>query len=90
MLFPETQEDGVLWHFGNEVHGAWMGIRNSSSNPILRVRAGGGGAITSDSNNSDIAYVDVTDFPQDGAVHTVVVEIGVAPLKVHLPRSRLA
>lgn len=88
LVFPVTPQDGVIWHFGDDLYGAWMGIRNSSSIPILRVRAGGGGLISRDSNNSDIAYVDVMNFPRDGGVHDIVVEIGLAPLKVHPPLSR--
>ena len=59
-----------------------MGLRNSTSNPTLRVRAGGGGVITQSSNKSDTAFLDISDFPRDGASHTVVVEIFTSPLQV--------
>jgi hypothetical protein len=59
-----------------------MGLRNSTSGPSLRVRVGSGDAITQSSNSSDKAYIDISDFPRDGASHKVVVEIFPSPLQV--------
>ena len=59
-----------------------MGLRNSTSGPSLRVRVGSGGAIMPSSNLSDKAYIDISDFPRDGASHKVVVEIFPSPLQV--------
>ena len=83
VVFPSTPQDALLWHFGDSIAGAWMGIRNSSARPILRGRVGKGGVINTASNSSGIGYVDIADFPRDGAAHTVVVEIGMPYLQVH-------
>jgi hypothetical protein len=66
-----------------------MGLRNSTSKPTLRVRAGGGGVLTQSSNKSHTTFLDVFDFPRDGASHTVVVEILTSPLQV-FPFSAMA
>lgn len=83
VVFPSALQDALLWHFGDNITGAWMGIRNSSASPILRVRVGKGGVINTASNNSGTGYVDIADFPRDAAAHTVVVEIGMPYLQVH-------
>ena len=82
IVFPSTPQDALLWHFGNNGTGAWMGLRNSTTKPTLRVRVGGGGVITQSSNMSDTAYLDISDFPRDSASHSVVVEVVMSPLQV--------
>ena len=79
VVFPQTAQVGLLWHFGNEVRGASLGVRNSNSSnssnssttPILRLRAG-----DSAHSSSNVAILDVTDFPTDGEFH----EVGLPPL----------
>jgi len=76
VIFPSTPQDGMLWHFGGNTSlswGAWLGVRDSATSPTLRVRAGEGRSI---STGLKQIWVDVADFPKDGAEHQVVVQIG--------------
>jgi len=67
VAFSVTAQDALLWHFGDSQSGASLGIRDASSTPTLRLRAGN--ASISAANN--IAVLDVTDFPADGRFHEV-------------------
>ena len=78
--------------------GAWIGIRDSASSPVLRLRVGLGENISlsapdkacwhartcldmgsmvgcSSTNCPGITYLDISDFPNDGFLHQIVVEI---------------
>ena len=79
-VFPSQGQmaDGMLWHFGGNTSssfGAWMGIRYSDSGaPVLKIRAGDGGPL--DTMGSNQMLVNISNFPQDGFEHHVVVQIG--------------
>ena len=57
--------------------GAWLGIRNSATLPVLRVRVGQGDEIRAGEQSTNISYIDVTDFPMDGLYHQVLVDVAV-------------
>ena len=78
--FGVTPSVGLLAEFGADGDGAWVGVE-SSSPANFRVRAGNGG-VTSPDNSS--AFLDFSDFPQDGEVHTAVWDFRVSVGRVRL------
>ena len=70
-IFPTTPSDGCLAEKGGTTFGLWLGLTDSGA--TFRVRSGAGGSVP----NSGTALIDITDFPQDGELHTVVVELDV-------------
>ena len=80
VTFGSTLSVGLLAEFGGTGAGAWVGI-TSTSPANFRVRAGDGGVTAPD---ADAAFLDISDFPQDDAIHTVVWEFAVAAGRVRL------
>lgn len=68
-IFPATPDQGCLAEKGGSGIGFWCGLKAGGT--YFRVRAGSGGSAPA----SNISLVDIYDFPQDDAMHTVVVEI---------------
>ena len=75
VTFPVTPSDGQLWEIGGSGTGSWVGLRDSGT--YFRVRAGDGGVSISGGagSTSTCACLDITDFPTDGNVHTVIWEL---------------
>ena len=79
--FGSSLAIGLLAEFGASGDGAWVGIESVSGAGNFRVRAGNGG-VTAPDNNS--AFLDISDFPQDDAVHIVVWDFRVSVGRVRL------
>lgn len=80
VVFPTVPSDGCLAEKGGSGTGLWIGLRDSGT--VFRVRAFSGAAIST--NPTTTAWIDISDFPQDGQTHTVVVEIRVFPSRIRL------
>lgn len=65
----------VLWEQGGSGVGSYIGFSNATGSITFRCRAGDGGVNLSGGATVDAAVVDVTDYPTDGELHTVVWEI---------------
>ena len=72
VTFPTNPVEGVLLEHGGTGIGHIVVLRDGGS--TLRLRAGDGAAPY---NADNTAVLDVTDFPRDGLVHTVVWDIRV-------------
>ena len=75
--FPtSTPTDGaVLWEQGGTGTGSYIGFSNATGSITFRCRAGDGGVTLSGGATGTAAVVDITDYPTDGELHTVVWEI---------------
>lgn len=79
VVFPTAAADGTLVEKGGAGQGTWIGIRDGGT--VFRARSGDGGLNPPNSlGTSDLSvWVDITDFPTDGATHTVVWEVRINP-----------
>eukprot|EP00961_Rhodomonas_salina_P108603 1461697-Rhodomonas_salina.1 len=69
-----TTEQGCLFHFGGRTDGTWAGMLNGK----FHVQAGSSGtAVEEGVKYVNTAYVTISDYPTDGAEHTVVVYISI-------------
>jgi len=81
VTFGSSIAVGLLAEFGADGDGAWVGIESVSGAGNFRVRAGAGN-VTSPDNES--AFLDISDFPRDDAVHTVVWDFRISVGRVRL------
>lgn len=81
VTFPATVDNGIIWEMGASGRGSWFGVRDDTTTPKLRFRAGNGGT-SSPVGASGCAAVDILTFPTDGQSHTVVWEIRINPGRV--------
>ncbi len=65
----------VLWEQGGSGVGSYIGFSNATGSITFRCRAGDGGVNLSGGATTNAAVVDVTDYPTDGELHTVVWEM---------------
>jgi hypothetical protein len=84
VYFPASPADGCIWQKGGAGAGACLVIRDSGAR--LRVRCGNGGESVAGGGTptTAVALIDITDFPQDDATHTIVWELRGAPQRVRL------
>lgn len=82
--FPTRfEEDCVLLHMGAGGRQLYIGVRNTSTTPTLRIRSVNSSG-SSTNENRGLLVMDVTDFPQDGKKHDVILQIRVNPAEFKL------
>lgn len=74
----------VLWEQGAAGVGAYIGFSLATGSMTFRCRGGEGGLNMADGSIDDGVTVDITDFPTDGEIHTVVWEYRISPGRVRL------
>lgn len=83
IVFPVAgANDGCLFHFGGST-GTWAGILNNK----FVVQAGVGSVDVLTSSGADLAntgYVILSDYPQDGIAHTVLIHVSVGHVVVYI------
>jgi hypothetical protein len=78
VTFSVSPSVGYLAEFGGTGYGAWIGIEASNN---FRLRGGDGNASSPNDGN---AFLDTSNFPKDGEMHTVVWDFRVAVGRVRL------
>ena len=81
MFFPEFMPNGLILERGGSGTGIWYGFRDSGT---LRIRAGDGSTAIESGPHSNTTYADYTDFPNDRAMHHIVIELGYNPHSIRL------
>jgi len=80
VTFPAAPQDGVLFEHGGGGTGIAVLLRNGGT--VLRLRAGDG---ANPHDATSTALLNLTDFPKDNQVHTVIWDVRVtAPGRVRL------
>jgi len=82
VVFPTTPADADLMSMGGSTTACFIGFSSQSGALRFRVRAGGGTSLTS--SDTSTAILDITDYPEDGLIHTVVWDFQVNPGRVRL------
>jgi len=82
VVFPTNPSDADLMSMGGSVTACFIGFSSQSGALRFRVRAGGGSSLTS--SNTNTAILDITDYPADGLIHTVVWDFQINPGRVRL------
>lgn len=65
----------VLWEQGGTGTGSYIGFSNVTGSITFRCRAGDGSISLSGGSTTQAAVLDITDYPTDGELHTVVWDI---------------
>ena len=65
----------VLWEQGGTGTGSYIGFSNDTGSITFRCRAGDGSISLSGGSSINAAVLDITDYPTDGQLHTVVWDI---------------
>ncbi|EKX43447.1 hypothetical protein GUITHDRAFT_140491 [Guillardia theta CCMP2712] len=86
LFFQSNVQNGLIFEAGGSDAGTWLGIRDSSTRPVLRLRAGDGGTnITVGSGGTSTAScIDVHDFPSDDQYHIVAWQYIVSTRTINL------